>query len=264
MSYIEIILLRNIAVFTFCVLLFFALVHYFDKIFAKRKIQKSEVPLTKLIKEYTNSVISLIIISMSSLVWLKLYSGGWTKNYSNIADYGYAYFFFSILLLLFIHETYHYFLHRFLHTRFMFRHVHKVHHQSTNPSIITSFSFHPVEAFLHPWYFVVASMMMPIHLSALIITMIISFLVNLMGHAGYEVYSYRVLKKLKAIYWLNTPTNHNMHHKYSNCHFSYYTIFWDRWLGTIHHDYEGMLEANERNRDQQKGIDCPDLSRANE
>lgn len=241
MTYIEMILLRNILVFTVSIALFFIAVKVFQSYFKKRKIQKDEVSNKKLLKEYVNSISSLIIISLSSLVWGYLYANGFTKNYTRIDDYGFAYFCFSIPMLIFFHETYHYFLHRFLHTKFMFRHVHKVHHQSTNPTIITSFSFHPVEAFLHPWYYVFASVLVPIHLSVLIITMIISFLVNLYGHAGYEIYSYRFLEKTGFLYWLNTPTNHNMHHKFSNCHYSYYSILWDRWLGTIHNDYENMV-----------------------
>ena len=40
------------------------------------------------------------------------------------------------------HDTWFYFVHRILHSRWILRHVHYMHHQSTTPSAFSGYSFH--------------------------------------------------------------------------------------------------------------------------
>jgi sterol desaturase/sphingolipid hydroxylase (fatty acid hydroxylase superfamily) len=35
---------------------------------------------------------------------------------------------------------------------------------------------------------------------------------------------------------------HNMHHEHIHYNFALYFTFWDRWMGTMHPDYEEVLE----------------------
>ena len=47
-----------------------------------------------------------------------------------------------------IHETYYYWLHRWMHLPHIYKYVHKAHHESLTTTAWTSFSFHPIESFL--------------------------------------------------------------------------------------------------------------------
>ena len=42
--------------------------------------------------------------------------------------------------------------------------------------------------------------------------------------------------------WLNTSTNHNMHHKYVTCNYGLYFNFWDRVMNTNHVKYQATYE----------------------
>ena len=60
-----------------------------------------------------------------------------------------------------IHQAYFYFLHRALHWEPLFKWVHSVHHNSVNPSPLSSLSMHPVEQLGHLgvafWHIVIPS-----------------------------------------------------------------------------------------------------------
>lgn len=47
-----------------------------------------------------------------------------------------------VMMLDLFHDTWFYFTHRLLHSRWMMKNVHYMHHQSTNPSAFTGYSFH--------------------------------------------------------------------------------------------------------------------------
>lgn len=42
--------------------------------------------------------------------------------------------------------------------------------------------------------------------------------------------------------WLNTSTNHNMHHKYGKGNYGLYFTFWDDLMGTTHPKYHETFE----------------------
>ncbi|MEZ4750285.1 MAG: sterol desaturase family protein [Bdellovibrionota bacterium] len=66
--------------------------------------------------------------------------------YLDIGEHGWFYFFLSVPLLMGLHEVYFYWTHRWLHHPWWFKRVHRVHHESVNPTPWAVFSFHPVEA----------------------------------------------------------------------------------------------------------------------
>jgi sterol desaturase/sphingolipid hydroxylase (fatty acid hydroxylase superfamily) len=63
---------------------------------------------------------------------------------------------------------------------------------------------------------------------------------NVMGHLGYEFYP-RWLTQSFAGKWLNTSTNHNMHHRYFEGNYGLYFRWWDVWMGTTHAKYDATL-----------------------
>ena len=62
-----------------------------------------------------------------------------------------------------------------------------------------------------------------------------------MGHSGYEMLPHKMQKTIFK--WMNTSTNHNMHHKYVRCNYGLYFNIWDRLLNTNHAKYEELFES---------------------
>lgn len=200
-----------------------------------RKIQLRFPKKKKIYQELFYSCISIVILSSFGLLLFYARQGGYTLIYSDISEYGWLYFWLSIPLLLMIHDTYFYWLHRFMHLPQIYPWVHRVHHYSHNPSPWTSFSFHPLEGILE-YGFVFVVFLIPFHGLALLFFATYSIVVNVLGHLGYEVFP------RWASRWHNTSTHHNMHHQYVKCNYGLYFSFWDRVMGTHHPEYYQKYE----------------------
>ncbi len=71
---------------------------------------------------------------------------GWTRIYTDVADFPLWYLPLSLLLYLFVHDTWFYWTHRWMHRPKWFRLAHAVHHASRPPTAWAAMSFHPIEA----------------------------------------------------------------------------------------------------------------------
>src|SRR3989337_2689278 len=73
---------------------------------------------------------------------------GVTLIYDDVHQYGITYMIMSFILTVVFHDFYFYWTHRFMHHKKIFKYVHRVHHESTNPSPWAAYSFHPWEALI--------------------------------------------------------------------------------------------------------------------
>lgn len=189
-------------------------------------------------REIIFSVVSIMIFTLPPVVMLKIDSiRQHTTYYADIATYGWLYFFAAFPIMLFVHDTYFYWLHRLIHHKALFRHIHLIHHKSTNPSPWAAYSFHPFEAILEAGVFVLFLFIMPINDIHLLVVFIFSLTYNVYGHLGYELYP-KGFNKTWVGKWINTSVNHNMHHQYFKGNYGLYFTFWDRVMHTIHPDYD--------------------------
>lgn len=198
------------------------------------RIQKKYPPLKQLVREFCWSCITFLTFVGVSLILHKQYQ--YFKIYTDFSEYGWVYFIFTVVLFIILHDTYFYWMHRFTHWKPIFKWVHAVHHQSSNPSPWAAFSFHPTEAFLHALFVMLVATCIPVHPLAIYIFMHFMTTMNTLGHLGYDFFP----KNLAFTKWfkiINTPLHHNMHHKYSNSNFSLYFNLWDCWFNTNHPRY---------------------------
>jgi len=163
--------------------------------------------------------------------------------YRNIADHGWFYFFFSIVLMMFVRDTLFYWFHRAMHHRSVFRFAHRSHHLSTNPNPWTSYSVHPIESIFDTVItFVVILFFVPKHPLAYLIFLWLDAAVAVMGHVGIEIYP-RGFSRHWLGRWLNTSTAHNAHHATARHNYSFYFLFWDRLMGTLDPEYDRRFDA---------------------
>ena len=132
-----------------------------------------------------------------------------------------------------------------MHWKPVYRYVHKVHHQSTNPTPWAAFSFHPFEAIIEALVIPITFLVMPIHPIVIIGFATFSNVINVLGHLGYEYFPKGFTQG--KFWWVNTPTHHNMHHERFNYNYGFYFNFWDRIMGTNHKRYEEMFDRIKRN-----------------
>jgi sterol desaturase/sphingolipid hydroxylase (fatty acid hydroxylase superfamily) len=85
---------------------------------------------------------------------------------------------------------------------------------------------------------------------------------NVAGHTGYE-YHPRWLLDSWVGKFVNTPTNHIMHHEHFRGNYGLYFNYWDRLMGTNHARYEARFrEVTSRVKEPAPAVPAGDLTRA--
>lgn len=179
---------------------------------------------------------------VSMLLLYQLVRDGRTGMYFEIAEHGWVYVALSIGVGIAGYDAWFYWQHRLLHTPWLFRHVHLVHHRATNPTAFSAFAHHPIETFMGNAYFVLLLLVVPMHPLAVAGVGLYIFASAIVLHMGYE-FSPRGFTRHRILRWWNTSTHHNMHHRYGRCNFSILFNFWDHLVGTNHDRYHDVFDA---------------------
>lgn len=217
------------------------------------KIQQYYPANKHILREIKYSISTLFILAL--IVTLVSWAGkvGLTRSYRPIDKYGYGYYFLSFFLMMAVHDTYFYWLHRLLHWKPLFKWAHKIHHLSFNPSPFSSYAFHPLEAALEMCALPVIAFTIPYHSSIFTFFGFYSISINVMGHAGYEFFP-KGFARHKIFKWVNTSTHHNLHHRFVKCNYGLYFNLWDRVMKTNHPKYEDYYEEVIEQRETAKTI----------
>lgn len=206
-----------------------------------KKIQLRFPQRRDYIREILYSIITAIIFALVGYLIFMTPFRSFTKLYTQLNEYGMGYFFFSIILMLLIHDTYFYWAHRAMHHPKLFAIFHRVHHLSTNPSPWAAFAFHPLESVVEAGIILVLAIVMPVHAYSIALFLLIMMIYNVYGHLGYELYP-KGFTKTWLGKWVNTSVNHNQHHQSFKGNYGLYFLWWDRWMGTIRMDYDQTFE----------------------
>lgn len=213
----------------------------FFKKWRHRIIQRKLPEVKNMWLEFRYSMSTVFIFALIGFSILNLKNAGYTLLYDNIAQRGNVWFVTSIVLMVLLHDAWFYWTHRLMHHPKIFRHVHLVHHRSTNPSPWAAYSFHPVEAVIEAGIFVLIVFTIPAHRLALLAFLIYMITRNVMGHLGIEFLPKDFLKN-RWFNWHTTTTHHDLHHKDFNSNYGLYFTWWDKWFGTEHPKYRDTFE----------------------
>lgn len=224
---------------------------YRNKKYWPAKIQLRHPPKSQLIREISYSVISILIFGGVITLTVMADEHGLTTSYQHIADRGIPYFIFSVVLMIFMHDTYYYWTHRLMHWKPLFRLAHCIHHLSTDPTPFSSYSFHPIDAIVQTLIIPIIVFTIPYHPYALITLGFYSIFLNVAGHLGFDFLP-RGFATHKIYKWLNTATHHDMHHRLVKCNYGLYFNIWDRILKTNHPHYEENFDKITARRDQHR------------
>ncbi len=206
-----------------------------------RKIQKRWPAPAQVRSEIAHSLTTSAIFAaiIAGILWFDRHVH--PLLYHDVARYGRAWFWLSIPAMMVVHDTWFYWIHRLMHHPRLFPYVHAVHHASRTPTPWAAFSFHPLEALLEFGIVPIALVVLPLHPTALLLFATWSMLWNVAGHLGFEFFP-RGFARSAAGRWLNTPTHHDLHHRYGRYNFSLYFNFWDRVMGTNHPRYAEIFD----------------------
>jgi sterol desaturase/sphingolipid hydroxylase (fatty acid hydroxylase superfamily) len=202
-------------------------------------------------REIVFSTLSIIIFSFPPL--FMLYNDSirpHTSFYTNISEYGWFYAVLAFPLMLLMHDTYFYWMHRLMHHPRLFKWFHLVHHRSGNPSPWAAYAFHPLEAVVESLIFVIFLLTIPVHALHLTLFFIFSLVYNVYGHLGFELYP-KWFSRHWFGKWINTSISHNMHHQFFKGNYGLCFTIWDRLMNTMHAKYDETFEEVTSRKKQQ-------------
>lgn len=241
------------------------LIIYFDNIsrlFGKKraanKIESSN-SLKASPRELKNTIASLLLFAFAGAFVGYSIEQGWGQVYTS-HDGSFSSIFYmiaSFFLALGIHDIYFYATHRWLHSKFMFKHVHVWHHKSHSSNAWSSFSFHPIEGVIQIGIVPLVLFVLPIHEYVLMGFSLFLTMMSVYGHCGYEL---RPNKK-GVFSAFNTSLHHYQHHKFVRYNFGIYLNYWDKIFNTNHPDYEQtFIKISERIADEKSNSNSPHTS----
>lgn len=208
--------------------------------YASRKVTKGQWRRGQLTREVAYSAITSLIFAGSGVVMVWAWQQGLTKVYLDAAEYGHWYLPVSLLVALLVHETYYYWAHRLMHHPSLFRHVHRVHHESLISSPWTSFSFHPWESVLQALVVPVLVLVLPMHVGVLLTMLTIMTVSAVINHLDIEIFPARFEKHWLGR-WLIGATHHSLHHAEFTSNYGLYFTFWDKWMRTESGRFEKLF-----------------------
>lgn len=186
-------------------------------------------------REFTYSMSTVLIFAANGLlIWL-LVAAGHLEIYSEVASYGWAWWCFSLVLIIVAHDAYFYWTHRFLHHRRWFGAVHGRHHASLHPTPWAAYAFHPVEALVQAAFLPLFLLVVPLHGVVIAVFLIHMILRNAIGHCAHELMPWRWARGW--LNWITPVSHHHFHHARNRGNFGLYFTWWDRWCGTEDREY---------------------------
>ncbi|MBI2383362.1 MAG: sterol desaturase family protein [Gammaproteobacteria bacterium] len=138
------------------------------------------------------------------------------------------------LLFVYLDDFLYYWMHRTLHTRWLFRHVHGRHHRIYTPWAITGHYMHPVEYVLTGTLAMVGPALVGAHYATLWVWIAFRQWEAAEGHCGYDF-------RWSPTRWLpgsDGAIHHDFHHARVKGNFAGFLAIWDRAFGTLVRDYE--------------------------
>ena len=149
-------------------------------------------------------------------------------------------------------DTWFYWLHRWMHNEPFYRWIHKLHHRSTAPNLLTTLSVHPLESFINGGWMVIFVTLFSVHSPSMALIGPTNIIMGLYVHSGYELFP-RWWNKTWLTKWFITATFHDQHHKYFTSNFGGYTTIWDRICGTVRPKFEAdFVKIKDRAADWRK------------
>jgi sterol desaturase/sphingolipid hydroxylase (fatty acid hydroxylase superfamily) len=162
--------------------------------------------------------LSLVSIAMFGLLtvlqaialrlgWIRL---NWEASRATIAV--------EVVALFLWNEVHFYLCHLLLHRRWLYRHVHRWHHESVVPTPFATYGFHWIEALMLGSVLLLATLAHDFHPMSLAALPLLSLFFNTIGHWNYDIFSGAVR---------SASVEHGRHHRMVGGNYGFYLPWMD-------------------------------------
>ena len=206
-----------------------------------RRCQDAAPDWTILRAELLNSLVGIIFFVLPSALSIPLYLAGYLRLEVGPLTGHPAWLVFTFILVVIGADAWFYWTHRAMHDSRIYAWTHKLHHLSTNPSPLASYSFSMIEGFVLGLYLPLILLVFPINRWILAVFVLYFAITEAYVHLGYELAPRRFASNI-VTKWIGTSVFHNMHHENGAYNFGVYFTWWDRMMGTMHPEYEARFD----------------------
>ncbi len=165
---------------------------------------------------------------------------GWTVTPVELSWWSFP-LFFAISVIL--HDAWFYFGHRLLHTKAFYR-FHKPHHMTITPSVWSNDAGGSVDTLFAHSYYALILFVLPMPVLSFLAHRLFDQVSAIIGHSGYEYFASRTSR---APFPMICTTYHDQHHSEFIYNYANYFSWWDRIFGTIHPNYDQIVQGWEAN-----------------
>lgn len=220
-------LLENLAILALVVLLG----GWLASRFGSRRVSPAPDPLSP--TEVVVALANVLLNTVTTLVGLWLWRVGVIRFRSDAGLLALA----DVLVLLLGMDLLMYFLHRVAHTRALYSLLHRFHHRYEHPRPLTLFALSPLEnlAFGALWLTFIS--VYDASWLGMSTYLCLNVLFGAVGHLGVEPLPDGWSRK-PVLRHIAGASFHAQHHQGMEHNFGFYTLIWDRLLGTLRPDYE--------------------------
>lgn len=195
---------------------------FIDKTCRKSPLQEKDHPLTR-----SDFYISLLTVACNCLVLLLgvfLWKNGWIEV-NNILSPGVITL--EVIALLLLMDLLMYFFHYAAHLPFVYRLLHRKHHEHVSTNYLSLFVLHPFETIGFGVMMLVLLMCYEFSVVSISIYLLINLIWGTIGHLNREFFPVQFDR-----FFIGTTRFHNHHHRDETKNFGFYTSIWDRLFGT--------------------------------
>ncbi|MEO0695605.1 MAG: sterol desaturase family protein [Pseudomonadota bacterium] len=219
----------------------------------KMASRRPDARIRQVRREIFYSICSVVVYMVMSIFLFEGAANGVFKFYNDPDQYGTAYRYGSVLLLLLAHDAYFYWSHRAMHHPWLFKWTHAVHHRTKDPTPFTAYAFAPGEAAINFMIIPLYALILPLHDMTTVYFLWFQIFRNAIAHAGYELIPDGWARH--PILGLNASvTHHHMHHERMTGNYGFYFTFWDRLMGTEHKDYLDRVDEATKKKAHPEGL----------
>ena len=152
-------------------------------------------------------------------------------NSSNIANFpswiGWVGVILSTLTFILFTDCLIYWIHRGLHSRLLYKRLHKTHHLWKVSTPFASHAFHPVDGFVQSFPYHLYVFLFPMHKYVYLLMFVMVNFWTVSIHDG----DFRVPRFLKSM--VNGSAHHSDHHMYYNYNYGQFFTLWDKIGGSF-------------------------------
>uniref|UniRef100_A0A7S1KST8 Fatty acid hydroxylase domain-containing protein n=1 Tax=Percolomonas cosmopolitus TaxID=63605 RepID=A0A7S1KST8_9EUKA len=138
----------------------------------------------------------------------------------------------QLLFFFFMEDMSHYWLHRWLHTDFGYKHIHRVHHEFDAPTALATTYAHPAEIIILGLATFSGPLIVRPHMFVLFIWVNLRQLAALETHCGHSLPFSLDRIKLFGMQLFGGSSFHDHHHRFLDGAFASNFVFWDVLCGT--------------------------------